>query len=337
MQGTAEALTGERERETAHRSKLRDIMREEENRRERLRELVLGRRETARGRRETLAESIRRSKEAEADRDLAREQHKEEAEANRSLREILAGKPKAANLSDFEEGFQREHGRLPNLSERVAYEKQLAEARRDPDAGTRGTYMPLTDEAGRVIAAWNPKQKEVVPVPPELAGARKSGLSETAMKERSVLADLSRQTEMLEVLAQKHKGRSIGPIDAPFGWLMSKTFGNKPEVAEMRRLAGNLSDMLLRARSGAQINEAEYVRLARLTPNISDPESNFFAKLTSFKGEVNRQLQRRSGKVPVASTDVGETQEGTTRRNRRTGEVQEFRGGKWVRITPAQK
>jgi len=138
MQGTAEALTGERQRETAHRSKLRDIMMEEENRQQRLRELVSGRRETKQYRRDTLAERIAGRKESAADRDLAREQTKTLADLTRQqTRELAdAARTAPARLGDFEEAFQREHGRLPTLKDRVAYERQISESRQRPERVT---------------------------------------------------------------------------------------------------------------------------------------------------------------------------------------------------------
>jgi hypothetical protein len=135
-------------------------------------------------------------------------------------------------------------------------------------------------------------------------------LTEAAKLQRATLAEMVQQLDMLEELANKNKS-SIGPVDSALGWAASKTTGNVPEVAEMRRISGNLSDMLLRARSGAQINEQEYARLAKLVPLTDQPESNFFSNLTSFRDEISRMLKRRSGEAPLTSTDVSVSRTGT--------------------------
>jgi hypothetical protein len=49
----------------------------------------------------------------------------------------------------------------------------------------------------------------------------------------------------------------------------------------------DIKDQLLRARSGAQINEQEYARLVKFLPDANSPAGNFEAKLARFKQELN--------------------------------------------------
>ena len=168
--------------------------------------------------------------------------------------------------------------------------KLLREQNASKPAG--GSFTAILDPYGNIRSFFNPKTGQIVAPPEE--GGRKTPLSELALRERATLGELITQVDLLEELAIGNRG-SIGPVDSMAGWLASKTVGNIPAVAEMRRLAGNLADMLLRARSGAQINEQEYARLVSLVPQTSDPETNFFAKLRSFRDELKRVQASRIG------------------------------------------
>lgn len=89
--------------------------------------------------------------------------------------------------------------------------------------------------------------------------------------------------------------------------------GLKDEIA-------NASDILLRMRSGAQINEQEYGRLSQMLPTSSDALSELFGnpgrarnKLTKFKNSVNEILStsrarnsQQSGSTSFASLQEAE-------------------------------
>jgi hypothetical protein len=57
--------------------------------------------------------------------------------------------------------------------------------------------------------------------------------------------------------------------------------------------------MLLRARSGAQINEQEYARLSKLVPSVTDPLPTFQAKLKDFRREAQSILSGSTGNQPA--------------------------------------
>ena len=192
-------------------------------------------------------------------------------------------------------------GRTPTLKEMLDYERQLSEARRDPDAGTRGQFVTLTDEQGRVIGAWNPKTRKVEPVPEELAGARRGGLSETALQQRTMLQNMLEDTATITGYRKEGKlsDWDLGPIAGRATALgHAVAFGDEPTI-ESYRIVDNLSDQLLRARSGAQINEQEYQRLRNLVPNKTDKPDVFDVKLKSFRNELQRTIARRTGQKSV--------------------------------------
>ncbi len=172
-----------------------------------------------------------------------------------------------------------------------------------------------------MFVAWNPKAGKTV-VAPGIGVARKARLSASAIKEETILSVMLEDIERLQELSAKHP-EAIGPIQGRLGAVRAKTVGNPPEVTELRRLAFNLSDQLLRARSGAQINEQEYARLARLVPQPSDPEIDFATKLKSFQDEIQRTLAKRTGQANEGPS-VGDSKQ-------HMGSEYVFDGSQWVK------
>lgn len=136
--------------------------------------------------------------------------------------------------------------------------------------------------------------KGTVPVGGDLRPAYSPGERE----EMATLDEMINKLNNLERLANNNKG-SIGPIEGRIADVQRKLDGSNAEVNEMFRIADGIADDLLRAKSGAQINEQEYNRLRQLTPNPRMGEGKFFSDLKGFKAEMQRVLDRRSGKAPL--------------------------------------
>lgn len=99
----------------------------------------------------------------------------------------------------------------------------------------------------------------------------------------------------LAQIAATQKG-SIGPIEGRIASLKMATVGTgDADTNNLFRLADNLGDQLLRARSGAQINETEYKRLRALVPNPRGPEDKFFSDLAAFTSELERTQKAKYG------------------------------------------
>jgi len=62
-----------------------------------------------------------------------------------------------------------------------------------------------------------------------------------------------------------------------------------------RQSLADIKDMLLRARSGAQINEQEYARLSQMLPAATDEETVFKAGLSRFDLEMKKIIEDRIG------------------------------------------
>lgn len=125
----------------------------------------------------------------------------------------------------------------------------------------------------------------------------------------------------LENLANSNKD-SIGPLQGRWQAFKRATVGTgDAEINELFRISDNLADQLLRARSGAQINESEYRRLRPLVPNPRGPEDKFFSDLAGFASELKRtQLARFPGQAaPGATPPAGGAPQGAAPAQPQTG------------------
>lgn len=66
-----------------------------------------------------------------------------------------------------------------------------------------------------------------------------------------------------------------------------------PEEQSFRATVRDITDMLLRARSGAQINEQEYRRLVAIAPNLDMAPENFIKRLADFEAEFEAVIKAK--------------------------------------------
>jgi hypothetical protein len=88
-----------------------------------------------------------------------------------------------------------------------------------------------------------------------------------------------------------YKPEYVGWAQGPLGKMTSQF---SSEETKFRRVTDSIKDTLLRMKSGAQINEQEYERLAKLTPTYNGSDENFLARLEGFETEVNTVLSARA-------------------------------------------
>lgn len=178
---------------------------------------------------------------------------------------------------------------------------------------TPGSFVPLFDPQSQALQGfYNPKTGVSAANP--MPGASTKTLPGAEMDRRTYFTETLTELQSLADLAARNKDR-IGPIMGRLTGVQLNTIGSdNPELAEIFRISGNLGDMLLRARSGAQISGPEYDRLRKLVPDPNTPLSTFMSRLNSFRQEVNRTAATRTGGV------VGDKTGGTG------GQVEE-----WVR------
>lgn len=191
------------------------------------------------------------------------------------------------------------------------------------DAATgvlKGYYHPAT-ETFRAVGEGN--------LPPGTAGNIPSGEREKRAGLQSILSDIGRLRE----LASGPGGQDIGYYSGRIAETRSSGMipgvgAPRAETMEMIHISDNISDMLLRARSGAQINEQEYARLRKITPNVRTSPEKFWVDLDRFEIELRNVLAARQGQPVSQTLDPGapEAPGGApgrpmVQRNRRTGEM----------------
>ncbi len=215
----------------------------------------------------------------------------------------------ARSQREASEALRRELANEANQTRRDIAEMSVS-ARRDIASmagGGGGSFIPTTDAQGNLTGAWNPKTGAYAQ-PPE-AGLRRSGVSAGEQAKRADIQTMLEDATMLEGLAEKHRG-NIGIISGRAADLKRNTVGVDGDLNDLFRISDNLADKLLRARSGAQINEQEFKRLRALVPDPRKPYAKFTSDLAGFKDELTRTLAARTGGVappPQGPPNAGAT------------------------------
>lgn len=103
----------------------------------------------------------------------------------------------------------------------------------------------------------------------------------------------------------------VGPV-AGRAYQLGQKFVNLPEKqVKFYSYVNDAKDALLRARSGAQINEQEYQRLVGFLPDANLPEKNFEARVKRFEEQLNIIAKNREremkggGYSPPAAPGTG--------------------------------
>ena len=157
-------------------------------------------------------------------------------------------------------------------------------------------YQLMTTPEGQTVVVQKSTGEPVGYVPENI----RPQFTAAEREELSLMDEILTQLDTLEQLGEGNRG-SIGVVQGRVAATKRATVGASDDVNEMFRISDNVADMLLRARSGAQINEQEYGRLRSLIPNARGPEGKFFSDLEGFRAETQRVLERRTGARPLTT------------------------------------
>jgi len=120
------------------------------------------------------------------------------------------------------------------------------------------------------------------------------------------LSELDVVLEQVENIEKLYKPEFVGPIKGRVAGLKEATTGQIPEEQiEMRAALRDAADYLLRARSGAQINEQEFKRMMSFLPQDNLPPKAFEVRLKRFKRELQSLIRN---KKRMAGTSRGEVE-----------------------------
>jgi hypothetical protein len=159
------------------------------------------------------------------------------------------------------------------------------------DVPAQPSFTPLVTDTG--IYPYNTKTGRIVGS--ALADATGEKLQKTPAAARENMISMQEQLsdiQQLRALAERNQDK-IGVFSGRLADLGRWLGTEPPEVNDMFRIADNLADKLLRARSGAQINEREFSRLRALIPDPRWSPAKFFSDLNSYERELNTIIQNQ--------------------------------------------
>ena len=203
--------------------------------------------------------------------------------------------------------LEREGGARTTAGQELQANTQLQISRENNDAQQHdmniGTFTPLTDQYGTVVGFFNAKTGDFKR--PPIEGARRSGVAvgerENAATAEGMVSDVARVRE----LAQQFKGQ-IGFGQGMIGKAVAKVTDVDPGQNELYQIVDSLKNRILYLKSGKQINNAEYQRLANTLPDVNQPESKFFTNLARLENEL-RQVVARNQAVGAPRPTTGTT------------------------------
>jgi len=147
--------------------------------------------------------------------------------------------------------------------------------------------------------------------------ARRSGITLAERDKKAAMEVMLQDVDRLRYYADLHP-EAIGPFMGRLYGIGRDIVDVAPGINKMFRITTNLAELLLRARSGAQINEAEYRRLRRLMPDPRNPDGKFWVDLSEYFLEAKRLYEAKFGKryIPLEILEDGSIWEVDERGNR---------------------
>lgn len=190
------------------------------------------------------------------------------------------------------------------------------QAARVETAGKAGEEGAAGRIRGELRPVATPGQGPPVPGVQAVEAARVPGQALPA-SERGRFAELYNLQNMIErirALTNNFQSGWFGPVRGGIVAPFSERFtGNiSDEEVQARRLMMDASDMLLRARSGAQINEQEYARLKKLLPTPDLPENVAKARMDDFERTLRVLVSERERLQRTPSGELGASTPRTT-------------------------
>lgn len=128
--------------------------------------------------------------------------------------------------------------------------------------------------------------------------------------ERESLNKLYEFQSQLGRIKTQFKPKYTGRFQGLLGEAKELTgIGTDEKESMFRQVVKDISDTLLRLRSGAQINEEEYKRLTKLVPTLNLPDDVFLARLDSLTEAINTSIKIRKSTLKESGfiAPTGET------------------------------
>lgn len=126
-------------------------------------------------------------------------------------------------------------------------------------------------------------------------------------EQMSRLSDLETLVENNNRIDRLYKADYVGPIAGRLGGIKEQLVELPSQQVEFYSYVRDQKDALLRARSGAQINEQEYKRLVKFLPDENLPPANFKARAKRFTDEVKLILSNKRKELSAGGFGPSQT------------------------------
>lgn len=152
------------------------------------------------------------------------------------------------------------------------------------DLGTYGSHRIIQTDKGAYYVAVRP-DKGGKPIP--ITDAQGQPLAKPIPSEQmSRISDLLTLKANNEEVQKLYNPSYVGPVAGRWAGLKEKLVDLPEPQVQFYAYVRDNQDALLRARSGAQINEQEFRRLVAFLPDPNLPSGNFMARQKRFEKEV---------------------------------------------------
>jgi hypothetical protein len=189
--------------------------------------------------------------------------------------------------------------------------KQFAELYKNDPRIQQAVTAKLKEEATAKFQGFPPQvvylqtDKGFVPMPARGAGVGDlpmgkpvEGLGKPMPSDQMTkLSDLDTLQKQIDDTKRLFKPEYVGPVAGRYGSLKEKVVDIPEDQVKFYATVRDMKDSLLRARSGAQINEQEYKRLVSFLPDENLPSGNFAARLTRFNDLINQVSSSKKGEI----------------------------------------
>lgn len=170
--------------------------------------------------------------------------------------------------------------------------KQFVRDARDDLTPQSITYLQ-TDE-GYVPAVTKGIGIGTTKAPTGLGKPTPPGAAEKIGGIEGMLNDIKSVKSLYKFGTKEEQANWVGPVSGRWGTIEEKYTGTATdEQVQFYSYVRDMQDALLRARSGAQINEQEFKRLAGFLPDVNVPAPTFKARLIRFEKELNNVLETK--------------------------------------------
>lgn len=171
-------------------------------------------------------------------------------------------------------------------------EVQVEEEKRKRGLGTYGSYRIVQTDQGTFYVPVRPGENGENVVP--LKGPEGTTLGKPLPSDQlNKVSDLLTLKDNINRTKELFKNTYVGPVMGRLGAVGEKLVNLPEDQVMFYSYVRDMKDALLRARSGAQINEQEYKRLVSFLPDENLPEKNFQSRMKRFEEEINTILNNK--------------------------------------------